>query len=52
MSRSSLKFCRSVSVALWCGYVGGYPPHGTGPGVFPGPGGVATDGADPVEVGI
>ena len=37
--------------------MGGYPPHGTGPGEFPGLGGAETDGADPTaearrEVGV
>ena len=34
---------RSVIIDLLCGDVGGYPPHGTGPRGFPGPGGAATD---------
>ena len=46
-----------VSVALWCRNVGGYPPHGTCTGGFPGLGGAANDGADPAaadgrEVGV
>ena len=36
---------RPVGVALRCGYVGGYPPYGSGPGGFPRPGGASTDGA-------
>ena len=47
--RVFLKSRRTVGVSLWCGYVGGYPPHGTGPGGFLGPGDVATDGAAPTE---
>ena len=52
-----LQSCRTVGVDIQCGYVGGYPPYGTGPGGFPVPGGTATDGADPVvearrEVGV
>ena len=48
---------RPVGVSLRCGDVVGYPPHGTGPGEFPGPGGVATDRAAPavearLEVGV
>ena len=30
---------RTVGVAIHCVDMGGYPPHGTGPGGFPGPGG-------------
>ena len=41
-----------VSVSLRDLDVGGYPPHGTGPGGFPRPGGAVTDGEDAmVEVG-
>ena len=39
-------------MALWGGYVGGNPLHGTGPGVFPRPSGAATDGVtSTAEVG-
>ena len=34
-----------VGVDLWCGDMDGYPPHGTGLGGFPRPGGAATDRA-------
>ena len=32
--------------------MGVYPLNGTGPGIFPGPGGAAIDGAAPVTEGI
>ena len=32
--------------------MGGYPPHGTGPGGFPVPGGAVIDGTAPAVVGI
>ena len=40
---------RPVGVALRCGDVGGYPPHGMRPGGFLKPGGAATDWADAME---
>ena len=33
----------SVGVAIRCGYVGGYPLHGTGPRGIPGPVGMVTE---------
>ena len=55
--RIFLQSCHTVSVAIWCRYVDGYSPHGTGPRGFPGPGGAETNGADPTvediwEVGV
>ena len=41
-----------MCVDPWCRDVGGYPPHGTGPGGSPGPGGAAADGAAPVAEAI
>ena len=35
---------RTVGVDIRCVDMGGYPPHGTGPGGFPRPGGAATYG--------
>ena len=43
---------RSVGATLRCRDVGGYPPHGTGPRGFPGPGGAVIYGADPAAVSI
>ena len=45
--RLFLQSLRPVDVALRCRDVGGYLPHGMGPGGFPRPGGAATDGAAP-----
>ena len=42
---------RSVGVALWCGYMGGYPLHGTSPSGVPEPDVAVTDGADPTAAG-
>ena len=39
---------RTVGVDIWCVDVGGYHPHGTGPGGFPGIGGAATDRVAPI----
>ena len=50
--RIFLQIRHPVGVDFWCGDVGDYPPHGTGPGGIPISGGAATDGADAtVEVG-
>ena len=40
-----IQSCRPVGIALRCGGMGGYPPHGTRPGGVSIPGGAATDGA-------
>ena len=42
---------RLFGAALWCGDVGGYPPHGTVPCGFTGPGGTTTDGTAPAAAG-
>ena len=50
--RIFLQIHRPVGVALWCRGLGGYSPYGTGPRVFPEPGGMATGGATAMsEVG-
>ena len=55
--RLFIQIRHTVSVSLWCGDIGGYPPHRTGRGGVPGPGGAATDGEAPTseviwEVGV
>ena len=37
-------FFKASIQSVWCGYVVGYPPHGTGPRGIPVPGEAATDG--------
>ena len=43
--RIFIQISRPSGVAIWCGDMGGYPLHGTGPGGSPIPGRVVTDGA-------
>ena len=39
----------SVGADLWCGDLGGYPPHGKGTEGFIEPGGAAIDRVDPEQ---